>query len=482
MVKLFGLDNCETRLYEDFETFTLSAKSSVIAIPDLEKFGSTFLKVSQDGTCIIKITFNENDPLDVSSNNKSSFKTFLGDVKNSLIALGEDILTVEFNLKILKERGGNKINVYNFFSFSNYLKSTEIYFLLNRFNDLLNEKGNLLFNIIGTNIETFGSQSISFGHAQNVFDHNSKRKKLLNLKQEICHFSESSLFQLLPSDFFLTKKSEDEDLNTLFDRLSTILSMIFIFDITSFSDKKYLDYKLIGYRSFNGSIELSKIDTLSVLHYYKIYEWIYNADNTSDRIGLARNIISLNLTKDVLSITDSTYLSILSAFEIYLKKNIEQYIAVKNKVSESILDLSKRANGVVEELGNSFKNNIILFVTYFLSIIVFNTINGNHFINLFTRDISLISWMLVLISFCYCFYSVWEISHNKNRYEQIYFSLKSRYEDILDKNDLNKIFEDDKPLFNDIKYIDRKSLALSILWTFTLLTIFFVVWHLKVEG
>ncbi|WP_211047310.1 hypothetical protein, partial [Pectobacterium versatile] len=69
-----------------------------------------------------------------------------------------------------------------------------------------------------------------------------------------------------------------------------------------------------------------EIDPAKSMVLFDIYEWIYNQGNFVDKIGLARNIISIH-TQDnsILNIPKSVLKSIESSFDIYLKDNVKQY-------------------------------------------------------------------------------------------------------------------------------------------------------------
>jgi len=62
----------------------------------------------------------------------------------------------------------------------------------------------------------------------------------------------------------------------------------------------------------------------------EIFDWVYTDGNYTDKIGLARNLISIHLKNDnLLTLDEGTIHSLESGYDIYLKDNVKQYIEIK---------------------------------------------------------------------------------------------------------------------------------------------------------
>ena len=60
----------------------------------------------------------------------------------------------------------------------------------------------------------------------------------------------------------------------------------------------------------------------------KIYNWIYEGGNTTDKAIIARNIISLHCKySSILNLDGKTFSSIQSNFNLYQKDNVDRYLS-----------------------------------------------------------------------------------------------------------------------------------------------------------
>ncbi len=229
-----------------------------------------------------------------------------------------------------------------------------------------------------------------------------------------------------------------------------------------------------------NDISFDDIDINSLVEYYDIYKWVFNGGNLSDKIGLARNIICIHLkNKNLLELGENTLDSIKSSHEIYLKQNIQQYIDVKNKMTEILFDMSQKSSEMVEKFTRSFKNNLFAFITFFSTVLVMNIISSGKLTNIFTRDITVISYVLILGSFVFLIHSILEKRTELKRFTETYDRLKKSYYDILEPNDINKIFNNDKYHYKDKKYVKNKIVLYSIAWLFIIVIIYRAIVYLS---
>lgn len=253
--------------------------------------------------------------------------------------------------------------------------------------------------------------------------------------------------------------------------------MSYLFDMTSISNDTFRG-KINGYRSVEFNCFFREVGQECANTYFSIYKWVYSGGNISDKIGLARNIITLFIKDCIFDINEEAISSIKSGYEIYLKEHIQRYIDIKNKISDNILDSSQRANSIIYDFTNSFKQNIFAFVAFYITVIVINSINSDSSGIIFTYDIAIISYGLIFISFLHSVLSVVELSSKIQRFKDSYKHLKDRYLDLIDKNDLEAILNKDSEHNGNIKFLTRQqtyywyfwwiALAVFALITFTL--------------
>ena len=150
----------------------------------------------------------------------------------------------------------------------------------------------------------------------------------------------------------------------MFDKLKLLYSIIFLFDIVEFKNTE-IKYKLNGYRTITQIIDTDNVDLDSHESYYNIYKWVYDGGNVVDKIGLARNILSLNFAKDTLHLSEMAFDAIKSGYKVYQKENIKQYIEVRNKISDQLIELQDKADKIVAAFVSDYKKKYIYYFIVF---------------------------------------------------------------------------------------------------------------------
>lgn len=265
-------------------------------------------------------------------------------------------------------------------------------------------------------------------------------------------------------------------LRTFFDRIALLYAISYIFDNISIEDN-LIRFRLNGYKTIIGEIIFNEINTDSLKEYISIYEWCYNEGNLIDKIGITRNILSLHLESiNNLTLGGNPLFSILSNYEIYRKQNIKQYVEIRNKLSDHLLDLKDKADKIIDNFASDFKKSIFAFVSFFASIVVVQVLRNGDFINAFSIDATLLSIAFLIIATLFFIASKWELSQQYQRYEEMYKNLKLRQKDLLNDDDLTRILNDDADYKANIKYIQEKKKIYSNLWIKTIVVfLLFVV-------
>ena len=156
--------------------------------------------------------------------------------------------------------------------------------------------------------------------------------------------------------------------------------------------------------------------------------------------------------------------SIQSSFKVYEKQNIKQYIEVRNKISDQLLDFNNRANKVIETFASGFQKSALALISFYISAIVIRVLSKGDFVNVFSIDATLLSIAFIGGSFVYYRVAKWEVIEQRKRFVDSYTHLKERYTDLLEKDDIKRILNDDKEFNADIAFINNKLKAYSNLW------------------
>ena len=185
----------------------------------------------------------------------------------------------------------------------------------------------MLFNV-WDDINSFGSETIKFVSQKDLVGSNTlsiARDSIISKRNKSCHFINDSQYKFNPDDFFLSPSGSClSDIKNTFDSLLTTFLIVYLADtseisVESDSNDLYIDYKIKGYRLISEVIAIKDKSYNSTSELFDIYKWVYNSGNFIDKIGLARNIISIHMVdKSMTSINHGTLKSIESGYDIYL--------------------------------------------------------------------------------------------------------------------------------------------------------------------
>lgn len=295
-------------------------------------------------------------------------------IKNHINGFDRDA-EFDIELRVKKNLSEKTMSVYFIDEFSNYLNNTSEISLINLISKYFEKS--LTFEVF-SKIKIFGSKSIKFIEANTknslgvASDLSLERNKKLSLLFDNVTTSNFSL-ELIPEDFYLVNESECKNINSIFSKMSSLLSMIFISNSSSFESDGSFFYKISGYKSISEKIISVDYDRKKCEILYKIYAWSYEGGNSSDKLGLVRNVFSIHLdTDNKIKIDNEVWQAIQSNYQIYLKENIQSYLDIKNKIGEFLIESSSRTYTLADEILSSFKNNIFVFITFFLTVVVIN--------------------------------------------------------------------------------------------------------------
>lgn len=415
---------------------------------------------------IITITFS--DILDnfcrVSSleNNEEKFLSFVQEL--------EDEDEVDVKVSIEKTISNNILSVYNFNSFSKELLSGNLVNMIDRFSYILKQTPYVVFEMFD-NQQSFSSETMvfrSYSPSKTIFDFDRQSK--LNSCKAGAYFYGIEEYPLLPEDFHLNCTYEGNPFNECFSKIETIFSLAYISNSANILNNAF-NIQICGQRNFSISYDLSNGDMIThCKELYSIYKWIYTDGNVIDKAILARNVISLHCKfVDLLALDDTTLSSIKSNYAMYLKNNIEQYIEVKNKVSDYIFDFCNRIGEVVVTVIHKFRNNVIAIFTFLLTVFFTNLASTDIMANIFSSEVKFVINIIIVGSIIYLGLSVYEIIITMSIQKEAYEKLKNTYGDLLDDKDQKEIFKEDKFINTKIKSTWKQVWVLIAIWVIVLL-------------
>lgn len=467
---------------ENFNGYYIKVECTSIISPEFNELSSALSRKKGNDTIRITIKSMIDEQSTVMYSEGNDIEDFIQDVEIVFDESGSYCL----ELDIIKDRAQSIISIYEISLFIDYLESLSLEAILNEFSKILNRYQKIKFNIIENEDINFNNSIIYFGNEVENNNCNIDRNKPIEYRTQLCNFINASKYKLSYLDFnfdFCNNLNENTmRLKQIFQKLEYVLCLISICDRSEIIEKNKVTYSLTGYKTINYDVnynELSYTDNMS--QFTEICKWLYQEDekNLAIKIGIIRNIISISVQNDNFEDIQSDILySIKSSHEIYLKENVEKYLQVKKEVTNSLFDLMKNISEIANNVGNKLRNNIIGIVTFFVSIIITNSLSDNKLNNIFTKDITMISISFIFISFFYMIFSIRDAYGEIDRFKVLYNRIKNNYDGILDPDDIKNIFHNDEYFDEDKKYINKKITSLIVFWILFMLIISFVIFVL----
>lgn len=452
-----------TTVSENDEEFTCELSATNFTPPNIANVQTAFNFLQPNDRLTFIITFGNADPVSFYSDGStlSDFKTKLEEEYQH-----QETEPISGSFKIAKRNVTSNISIYDLEIFSNSIENLSVAELFFVFNRVLSSTAFVVFNVLNLD-KPFNTTNIFFNPlGTNAPTHlfADRNKRLENIRTT-SNYSNIEEHRLTPDDFkWQNVNVKYSNLCLLFDKYVVVFSAIYLFDITILKANN-LEFKINGYKSINGRVDLKTVSLNGTEEYFNIYNWVYNGGNLTDKIGLARNIISLHFDKiGELELKGSPFQSIQSSYKVYEKQNIKQYIEIRNKISDQLLDFNNRANKVIETFAGGFQKSSLAVVTFYFSAIAIRILGYGDFINVFTLDTTVLTIVFLFGSYFYYLVAKWEVKEQRKRFVDSYSNLKERYTDLLEKDDIERILNGDKEYKADVAFIDRKLKNYSNLW------------------
>ncbi|MBD9458268.1 hypothetical protein IB241_11275 [Pseudomonas sp. PDM05] len=382
-------------------------------------------------------------------------------------------LTLE--LKINKTLSESTYSVYNLQLFAEFISSQSVLKTIELFSR--NMGSHLTFEVF-EDITPFGSEVIKFiKHGENIKysqPHTIKRRN-----KRIESFKEGTTSIGLPNNFtaddfeLSTQEKIDPKLVTFFETSKLVYALAFLSNSTEVNANGEVQFKFNGYRSFvtiaQRPEDLKENNKIA----FKIYSWAFAEGPSTDKLGLIRNIITLNHQDQSLNLTNNTWHTIQSNYEIYLKENISQYLELKGKLLEFISEFNKRVLDSTDGFISSFQNSTVAFVSFIISVVAINGLKDAGSEKIFSKEYFLISAFICATSALWLHFSRKDtqdrITHITTQTKN---SILTNYKNILSEDELNLSIE---PAIVSINIHTKERIKkYTTLWIFTIVLFFLV--------
>ncbi|HFU4105157.1 TPA: hypothetical protein ACGO7C_000648, partial [Streptococcus suis] len=408
---------------EYFDKYSASFKTTYISKEFSNLVEKIFSSISKRDNIHVTIVSTESDRLiGLSSFEEKKILKFLDEYS---IDNGE---ALTLKIEISKNIVDSKLSIYSFESFQLKICSLPLLDVMQSISDYFHIiEDTLIFEVMHDNFYSFSTKHILFMEhgTDSPPECVANRKEKLSKVNLFSHFFNISSYTLLPEDFRIEKSVKKTKLIQLFEKISTLLSIIYISYETRINNNS-VSIKITDDRIQEFVFDIEHIEYYPAVN--DLYKWIVADDNYLDKVSVTRNILSINLNDKFIVDTDIIDI-IQKTYNVAIKEKIEKFFEVKKETAEFIAntlhELSQIKILIVEKLIYN-----IGAVGIFLSTTLIPTILETKDLNsIFTSDVRIIIKISMFCSILYCL-----LTNIKN-----YF-LYENYKRTLDK--LKKNFEE----------------------------------------
>lgn len=381
----------------------------------------------------------------------------------------EDGEPIKVKLEIFKGKG-ESIIIYSYSDFLSFFNGLNLFDMLEVLNEQFKSNTSIRLQTLEPNIKSFSTATFTL-NADLSTDLKNLNKNLLD---EHCHFGNSDKYVVNPY-FFHPINTENKDFLEPFNSLCSLMSMIYIFDISSITDKN-LFYKINGFKAINGEISIDQSLGKCKELFFELFEWCYSNDgNIADKLEITRNIISIHFKDSLIELEKGVLTSVKSAFKTYLKENVSKYIELRGKIQDELNWIAQKSGEIVDRYISSYQRSIFTFLSFFISVFVLRIISKGSSTSVFNKDATLLSLAFLGLSIIFLIFSSWNLSVEKNRLERKYQNLKDRFKDLLVQKDIENILNGDSEFDYELGYIRKRYKIYLALWILTILILLITV-------
>lgn len=445
IVNVFTQAPMDLIIQEDCERTTMSfgLQKEGTLLPD--ELPTTLIS-ERDG---MTIRWKQMDSDEFDNTNYLSGQANWNDFKEEYDAEDENT-ELSINISIDKHVVNHHLSVYDIDIFTGTLLNKNLLAFISTINNVFSDF--IYFDIYDEGYNSWNTESVAF--IKHDTDFSLHEDTCIECNRDIRHTSQNDIcsvdgldgITLIPEDFYLSEPQTE--IQRVFMQVCCLLSQTFLFDSSQIAEAHYI-FKLLGLIAYpNKSYNISHVKDLEITTpsiYFNIYKWVYSNGGLFDKIGIARNIMSLNINEDTLALNVDTFSSILSNYKIYEKENSLQYIELRNKISEILLGLQEKIDKISDDYIDGMKKNIFTIISFLITTVVIRLIAKQDVITGFSPPVLVLISALLVASLFYMCLCRYDISKKIKLFERHYSQISKRYEKLLCKNELENVFKDSNP-------------------------------------
>lgn len=373
---------------------------------------------------------------------------------------------VDVTVRIHKNFSDEIISVYSIEQFTEFLCGQTMEESFRLFAELFNGKQHICFQVLNCDC-CIHTSSIAFASDSLSWDNSVSRETYIRNCNDSSVFLGRAQYPLVPQDFTVIEQINNNRLNRikgLFDKLRNVLSYLYIANTSNIVGGK----AVLQFDPVVNSYEYTLEQLSGNSHVWEIYHWIHKDDACVDRASIARNIINIHCktSDEILNIDENIYNSAVANHVIYQKKHADQYIELKNKLSEFIVESAGQLQELAHDLVEGFRNNFVAVIVFLMTVLLTDSIDFNSFTQAnVTSNIVAVCGIFTFASLLYMIVTIIAANVKWGWLEKSYNNLKDNYKGVLDEQDINVAVNDDTAFNNTKKEYRNVRLTIGCIWT-----------------
>ena len=462
--------------YEAIEILNAQYNTQVKCLPEKERLASLFDKILEYDE--VELLCNAVEDWRFKSTDRAdwtaAYKEFLENNEP------EDEVKVTL---IVTKNTKKSISVYCFEKMECFFVEKTTRGVMRLFVDLIDKNGYVRFNVFDKKVDLF-TKTIAFTNVDTVLPmEDFDRGKALKCCDMASLFLNRNEVTLLPQDFkvLYDNHNNENEIKKIFARIETILDYVYIANTAYITDDKLVvQFDPTG-KAFDFALDNVPFKPI----WNQIYEWVFETENAVERAAIARNVIAIDCksVSQLEDVSEETLRSIKSNYVIYQKNLIEKYIDVKKSIADSIVETSKQIQEMTHELTEGLRNNFVAVIMFLITVILTDSVDWDDLIyGGIPEDIVNISYIFDIASLFYLIITLVGVLRKWDYCRKEYFQLKANYEEILEKNDLDRAFKNDMLIKRAEKRIIEDIIIVGRIWGAFLIIMFVFFTEMKYDA
>ncbi|MEO5917913.1 MAG: hypothetical protein ABIS50_27010 [Luteolibacter sp.] len=384
--------------------------------------------------------------------------------------------SIEIRINIKRNKNSQIFNLIDPSLVSDWIWKLNIPESLAAFSDLIENQDRIWF-CHGSFKKSTGSETFNFSiTSENLTPARSKASRdeyAFSRREQIT--SDWGDTRLFPEDFKWNGEESFLKIRGAFARLENFLSILSVVDSTlqqKNQDGFHLQVK--GHRLREQDIAWRDVPAKPSNAIRGVYYWCYSTGGSGplpDRLGMARNFISLHWEDGIFNLDCRVVAAVRSGYELYLKRNLKDYVDLRSKVTGFILEIDGKASKSVESATGNMEKNFYGLATFVTSILLIKVMTSNSYNGAFSQPVANLGYALIAISFLHAIYAYFSVWGEMERSCTLYDDLRSQYSAFFSPADFDSIFGagGKSPMIKTRSYVKDRLFWLMLVWIATLI-------------